>query len=166
VATVHGERDQDVWMLPADGQGTARPLLAQSFPERDARVSPDGRLVAYVSEETWRPEVSVQAIDAAPRREVLSVAGGDQPVWRRDGRELFFVDPQGLLRSTAVSTGPDGKPTFGKAVLLGVPPIGSGHGSAQYDVSPDGRRIHYLDRRPEPPPSEFGVIVGWHRMLK
>ena len=117
-------------MLPADGQGTARPLLAQSFPERDARVSPDGRLVAYVSEETGRPEVSVQAIDAAPRREVLSVAGGDQPVWRRDGRELFFVDPQGLLRSTAVSTGADGRPTFGRAVLLSVPPIGSGHGSA------------------------------------
>ena len=166
LATVHGKSGPDVWMLSADAQRTARPLLVQPFPERDARFSPDGRLVAYVSEETGRPEVSVRAIDTAPRREVLSVAGGDQPVWRRDGRELFFVDPQGLLRSTAISTGSDDRLIFGKAALLDVPPIGSGHGSFQYDVSPDGQRIHFLDRRPEPPPSEFGVIVGWRRMLK
>ena len=79
LATVYGERDQDVWMLPTGGGEAARPLFAQPFPERDGRFSPDGRLVAYVSEETGRPEVSVQRIDGKPRRDVISVAGGDQP---------------------------------------------------------------------------------------
>jgi eukaryotic-like serine/threonine-protein kinase len=164
LVTVHAERDQDVWMLPIDGNGSARPLLVQPFPEHDARFSPDGRLVAYVSDETGRPEVSVQTIDGPRRREVISVAGGDQPVWSRDGRELFFVDPQGLLRSAPVSISPDGRPAFGAPVLLDVPPIGSGHWGTQYDVSRDGR-IYFFDRRLEPPPSGFGVVVGWRSML-
>ena len=153
-------------MLSADGHGAARPLFGQPFTERDARFSPDGRLVAYVSEETGRPEVSVQRIDGPPRRDVISVAGGDQPVWSRNGRELFFVDPQGLLRTASVAFDREGKPIFGVPVLLKVPAIGSGHWGTQYDVSPDGQRVYYFDRRPEPLPSEFGVVVGWRGMLK
>jgi serine/threonine protein kinase len=166
LATIHEERNQDVWLLPAAGNGDARPLLAQPFSERDARFSPNGRLVAYVSEETGRSEVSVQTIDGPPRREVISVAGGDQPVWSRDGRELFFVDPQGLLRSAPVSVDAGGRPVFGSPVVLKVPPIGSGHFGTGYDVSPDGRRIHFFDGRMDGPPSEFGVVVGWRGMLK
>jgi serine/threonine protein kinase/Tol biopolymer transport system component len=166
LATVYKNRDRDVWMLPADGQGTARPLFAQSFAERDARFSPNGRLVAYVSEETGRPEVSVHRIDGPPRRDVISVSGGDQPVWSRDGRELFFVDPQGLLRSASISMAADGRPIIGTPVRLDMPPIGSGHWGTQYDVSPDGRRIYFFDRRLAPAPSEFGVVVGWRALVK
>jgi len=165
LVTVNGERDLDVWLLPASGQGDARPLLDRPFRERDARCSPDGRLLAYVSEETGRPEISVQMVDGAPRREVISVEGGEQPVWSRAGRNLFFVDPQGLLRSAAVSFSPGGRPVFGASTLLEVPRIGSGHWGTQYDVSPDGRRIHFLDRRLAPPPTEFGVVVGWRALL-
>jgi eukaryotic-like serine/threonine-protein kinase len=97
---------------------------------------------------------------------VISVAGGTQPVWSRDGRELFFVDPEGLLQSAPVSMDPGGRPLLGNATLIAVPPIGTGHWSTQYDVSPDGRRIYFLDRQIEPPPSEFGVVVGWPGLLK
>ena len=166
LVTVRNEGEPDVWMLPADGPGSGRPLLAQPFGEHDARFSPDGRYVAYVSEETGRPEVSVQTIDGARRREVISVAGGSQPVWGPSGRELFFVDPQGGLRVAPVSLGRDGRPLFGSPVPLGVPPIGSGHWGTQYDISPDGQRIYFFDRRVDPPPSEFGVVVGWQGLLK
>jgi eukaryotic-like serine/threonine-protein kinase len=166
LATVYGARDQDVWMLPTEGGEAARPLLAQPFPERDARFSPNGSLVAYVSEETGRSEVSVQRIDGKRLRHVISVAGGDQPAWSSNGRELFFVNPQGLLRSASVSMDPDGKPTFGTPALLNVPAIGSSYRGTQYDVSPDGQRIYFFDRRLEPSPSQFGVVVGWRGMLK
>ena len=153
-------------MLPTDGGDAARPVLDQPFPERDARFSPDGRLVAYVSEETGRPEVSVQRIDGKRRRDVISVAGGDQPVWSLTGPELFFVDPQGLLRSASASMDAHGRPTFGTPRLLNVPAIGHGYSGTQYDVSPDGRRIYFFDRRLEASPSAFGVVVGWREMLK
>jgi len=165
LATVVREGDQDVWWLPADGRGTPRALLAQPFPERDARLSPDGRLVAYVSLETGQPEVSVQTIDGT-RRDVISVAGGSQPVWRRDGRELFFVDPEGALRAAPVSLDVDGRARFGSAVRLNVPPIGTGHWGTQYDITRDGRRIYFLDRTIEPAPAEFGVVVGWRDLLR
>jgi hypothetical protein len=101
-----------------------------------------------------------------PRREVISIAGGDQPVWSRSGRELFFVDGAGRLRSTTVSIRADGRPTFGVPVLLDIPPIGSGHRGTEYDVSPDGRRIFSFNRQLAPLPTDFGVIVGWRDMLQ
>ena len=137
-----------------DPKGPAQPLLAESFTERDARLSPDGRWIVYVSEESGRPEVSVRRLSGPPRRIVISGGGGDQPVWRRDGAELFFVDPQGRLRSVAVGPGKDSNLTFGVPVELKVPPIGSGHWGTQYDVSPDGRRVYFLDRTREPAPHE------------
>jgi hypothetical protein len=153
-------------MLPADGRGTARPLLAQSFAERDARFSPNGRFVAYVSEEAGRPEVSVQRIDGPPQRDVISVAGGDQPVWNRNGRELFFVGPEGRLHSASISINSDGRPRFGAPVPLKVPTIGPSYRGIQYDVSLDGQRIYFFDRRPDPAPSELGVVVGWRGLVK
>jgi eukaryotic-like serine/threonine-protein kinase len=166
LANVYGSAGADVWTLSIGTDGTSRPLVAESYVERDGRLSPDARLVAYVSEQTGRPEVSVHTVAGPLARDVLSVGGGDQPVWSRDGRELFFVDPQGSLRSVTVSRAPDGRPVFGKAVQLDVPRIGSGHWGTQYDVSPDGRRIHFLDRHIDPPPSEINIVVGWRALLK
>ena len=113
----------DVWALSPDPNGAAQPLLAEPFTERDARLSPDGRWIVYVSEESGRPEVSVRSLSGPPRRVVISSGGGDQPVWRRDGRELFFVDPQGRLHGVAVRPGEGANLTFGVPVELKVPPI-------------------------------------------
>jgi eukaryotic-like serine/threonine-protein kinase len=163
VTTVVRGREQDVWILAVDGSADARPLLAQRFAERDARVSPDGRLVAYVSEETGRPEIAVQTLATPLRRDVISVGGGDQPVWDPAGTGLFFVDPQGLLRRAPVG-GSQTRPVIGAPVLLKVP-IGSGHWSTEYDVTPDGKRVYYFDRRPDPPPSDVDVVLGWRALV-
>ena len=155
----------DVWMLSVANGEESRPLLADSFVERDARLSSDGALVAYVSVETGRSEVLVKTVGGPPARDVISVGGGDQPVWSRDGKELFFVDPQGALRTVPVSRTPDGRPAFGRSALLDVPRIGSGHLGTQYDVSPEGR-VHFLDRQIDPPPSLIGVVLGWRALMK
>jgi Tol biopolymer transport system component len=62
---IDGSR-RDVWIVPADGTAAAQPLLAGAFDERDAQLSPDGRWVAYVSEESDGPEVSIRTIAGAP----------------------------------------------------------------------------------------------------
>ena len=163
LATVHGKQGPDVWMLPADGQGTARPLLAQPFPERDARVSPDGRLVAYVSRRPGAPKCrsgrsTRQRAARCSRWPAAINRSGDATA-----ASWFFVDPQGLLRSTAVSTGSDGRlMIWSRPRSSTCRRLGSGHGSAQYDVSPDGQResTSWIDDRNHPRPRSAWSSVG------
>ena len=122
IVNVRGVRGGDVWTVATETGESAQPLLAEPYTERDARVSPDGRWISYVSDESGRPEVSVRNISGPPTRIVVSGDGGDQPVWRRDGAELFFVDPDGRLRSVSVRRTADGTPRFGLPVQLDVPP--------------------------------------------
>ena len=124
-----GVTRRDVWSVSVETGGSAEAILSGPFPEYDARISPDGQWLAYVSEETGRPEVFVRAMSGPPRRFVASNSGGSQPVWRRDGRELLYVDREGRLRGRSVGRG---ERTLGGAVLLNVPLIGAGHWGTQY----------------------------------
>jgi Tol biopolymer transport system component len=146
--------------------GTAEPLLAETFDERDARISPNGGWIAYVSEESGRPEVSVRSISRPHMRIGVSADGGDQPVWRRDGSEVFFVDTEGHVRSVSVRWSRDGAPEFGSPTRLNVPRIGVGHWGTQYDFSPDGSRMYFLPRNDDPPPHEIHVVMGWRALLE
>ena len=165
-AAVFGVRPGDVWRVPVDDAASAEAILAGPFPEYDARVSPDGEWLAYVSEEAGHPEVSVRALSGPPRRLVVSNDGGSQPVWRRDGQELLYVDREGHLRARSVEHRPRRDLTLGPAVTLNVPLIGAGHWGTQYDVSPDGQRVYFIDHTAVPGPSEINVVIGWSALLK
>ena len=156
----------DVWSVSLEAGGTAKAILSGPFPEYDARISPKGQWLAYVSEETGRPVVSVRAMSGPPRRLVVSSDGGSQPVWRRDGREILYVDLEGRLRGRSVQRQPTGELTLGVANALSVPLIGSGHWGTQYDVSPDGQHVYFIDRTPAPRPSNIEVVIGWRALLK
>ena len=114
-----------MWVIPAEVEGRARPLLNEPFDERDARMSPVGQWVAYVSNESGRAEVSARSMSGPVRRVTISATGGAQPVWRRDGLELFFVDPGGALRSVPVQWSASGTPTFGWRIWNEAPRFGS-----------------------------------------
>ena len=129
----------DVWSVSLEAGVSATPVLSGPFREYDARISPNGQWLAYVSEEAGRPVVSVRAMSGEPKRVVVSGDGGSQPVWRRDGHELLYVDLEGRLRGRSVSRQPTGELTLGVAKALSVPLIGSGHWGTQDDVSPDGQ---------------------------
>jgi hypothetical protein len=165
-AAVFGVRPGDVWRVPVDDAASAEAILSGPFPEYDARISPDGEWLAYVSEEAGRPEVSVRAMSGPPRRLVVSNNGGNQPVWRRDGQELLYVDREGRLRGRSVGRRRSGELTLGPAVSLNVPLIGTGHWGTQYDVSPDGQRVYFIDDTAAPRPSEINVLIGWSALLK
>jgi serine/threonine protein kinase/Tol biopolymer transport system component len=168
ILTVRTAQGSDVWTMPIEPSGTAgvaRPLFAERFNERDARISPDGEWIAYVSDESGREEISVRRISGGERT-VLSPGGGHQPVWRRDGAELFYVDPQGALRAVAVRRGFGGTLVPGMPVLLGVPPIGVGHWGTQYDVTRDGSRVYFLDRQQPALATRIEVILGWTALLQ
>jgi serine/threonine protein kinase/Tol biopolymer transport system component len=168
VLTVRTAQGTDVWTMPVDPSGegdVARPLFAERYNERDARMSPDGEWIAYVSDESGRDEVSVRRISGGERT-VLSPGGGHQPVWRRDGAELFYVDPQGVLTAVAVRRGAGGRLVLGVPGKLGVPPIGVGHWGTQYDVTRDGSRVYFMDRQQPEPATRIEVILGWTALLR
>jgi serine/threonine protein kinase/Tol biopolymer transport system component len=166
LVNVVNAREWDVWTVSTREGGKAEPLLSEPYSERDARFSPDGRWIAYASGESGRSEVSVRSVSAPPKRVALSPGGGAQPVWRRDGKELFYVEPQGRLQSVAVRWRRDGAPEFGLPTAVQVPPVGFGHWGTQYDVSPDGNRIYMLRVNDDPAPREIHVVIGWQELLK
>jgi Tol biopolymer transport system component len=165
IVTVRTASGFDVWAISTETNGSAHPILAETFDERDARISRHG-WIAYVSNETGRNEVSVRSRRGDPRRTVISSGGGTQPVWRRDGSELFFVDPAGRLSSVSVRPTPNGGATFGMPIVLSVPLIGAGHWGTQYDVSPDGSRVYFMDRANQPPSPAINVVLGWRALLR
>jgi serine/threonine-protein kinase len=113
------------------------PLIQGSGQKRGPAISPDGRWIAYSSDETGRPEVYVRPFpDTKASRRQLSVAGGISPRWSHNGRELFFVDESLNMVSVAVSPGSAfivGEPQrLFDATLYSVPIL-------SFDVAPDGR---------------------------
>jgi Tol biopolymer transport system component len=155
----------DVWTVSSKDGGSPQPLLAQSFSERDARFSPDGCWIAYVSDETGRSEVSVRPAAGPGRRIPISPNGGAEPVWRRDGSELFFVDPRGQLHNVAVRWNSDRSPSFAMPQTVSVPLIGFGHWGTQYDVSSHGNYVYSLRANADPGPKEIQVVTGWRARL-
>jgi eukaryotic-like serine/threonine-protein kinase len=136
----------DIWYLPMTGTTTGaassppKPgvYLRTQFGESEARFSPDGRFVAYTSNASGSPEVYVQPFpDSAGGKWMVSRGGGTRPVWRRNGKELFYVVGTGPFRLMAVevSLTPVFKAGIPKAVF-DFPP-----GPASYDVSADGQKI-------------------------
>jgi Tol biopolymer transport system component len=165
-AATNGTGPGDVWSVSLDSGTAAEAILSGTFAEYDARISPNGQWLAYVSDEAGRPEVSVRAMSGVPKRIMVSNSGGSQPVWRRDGHELLYVDLEGRLRGRLVERQTSGDLTLAPAVSLSVPPIGSGHWGTQFDVSPDGRNVYFIDRTPAPRPSDINVVIGWRTLLK
>ena len=107
----------DIALLARDGSGwTSRPLLASPASETSASVSPDGRWMAYASDETGRDEVYLQRFPELGAKVQVSTSGGYSPVWSRDGRELFYArEHEGAYTGDlwAVAVGPAPTPRLG-----------------------------------------------------
>ena len=93
----------DVYVLPTTGDRKPQPIVQTAFPDVEPQFSPDVRWLAYVSNENGRNEIYVQAFPSTGRRWQVSSAGGRQPLWRADGKELFFVSDDRKFYAVDVS---------------------------------------------------------------
>jgi len=147
----------DLWILPVGG-GKATPFLQTEFGERLGRLSPDGRWMAYVSDETGTDEVYVRPFPASSGKWKISTAGGTEPRWRRDGKELFYLAADRKLMSVSVQAAS----TF----LTSLPKVlfetrMSQNGLWGYDVTPDGQRFVISLAAGESTPAPIHVILNW-----
>jgi WD40-like Beta Propeller Repeat len=126
-------------ITPAGAKPTT--FVQTAFADIDGRFSPDGRWVAYASDESGRMEVYVQPFAQAASKWQVSTSGGSEPRWRRDGRELFYLAPDGTLMAAAVtarSTLEIGAP---RALFRARVPFAGSLFRTNYDVTADGRRF-------------------------
>ena len=96
----------DLWLLPLIGPRQPVPLLQTSFNELQGQISPDGRWIAYTSDESGSWQVYVQSFPALGAKRAISVGGGWDPHWRRDGKELFYVGADRSIMAVSIGPGP------------------------------------------------------------
>ncbi len=158
----HPETRRDLWIVPLEGARTPRVYLRTPFDERAAAVSPDGRWLAYVSDESGRDEVYVREFPVPGAAVRVSEGGGREPSWAPSGRELFY---RGGSRMVAVAVATASAMTVGgREVLFDDRPfVAIPHGAA-YDVHPDGRRVLMVRRGAES--REVVVMLNWFDGLR
>jgi eukaryotic-like serine/threonine-protein kinase len=149
----------NIWVLPLTPERPGAPLkpfpfVQAPFNEISAQFSPDGRWIAYASDESQRSEVYVARFSGAGGKRQISIAGGLSPRWRQDGKEIFYMAPDRKIMSAAVTIKNDTlevgevKPLFGPVAIPG--------GNYVYDASADGQRFLIV---PPPQASTQGVTV-------
>jgi serine/threonine-protein kinase len=137
-----GENNSDdIVIAHSDSLLPPRPLLAEPYGEFSPRISPDGRLIAYVTNRTGRNEVYVRALQGSGPEVPVSIDGGNEPVWARNSRELFFRGPSHLM-SARLADGPRLAIARRDALFRGDTYVRGG--PANYDVFPDGNEFVML----------------------
>jgi hypothetical protein len=165
----------DLWVLPmqSGAPGQPVPYLQGTFNERGGEFSPDGRWVAYESDESaLQTQVYVQSFPAGGGKFQISISGGMLPRWRRDGREIFFVSPaSNKVMAVPVKLAPRFEAGAPQALFdfkpAGFVP-GSVANSTPYDVAPDGSRLLMITAASQPAtaPSPITVILNWNSERK
>jgi serine/threonine-protein kinase len=169
LATQDGEStSRDVWIVPVAG-GAARPLLHGPFDELNPRLSPDGRWLAYSSDESGRFEVYVVRFSGMDGRAQVSVGGGDRALWGAGGSEIVYRSADAKVMSVRFSPGAVGPPGVGRPVALFPDTFGAASGRTShvdFDVDPDGSRFLMVGSQAGEATGELGVVLNWFDELK
>jgi Tol biopolymer transport system component len=157
-------RSHDLWVFPFYGATKPFPILQTRFNELSGKFSPDGRWVAFSSDESGRMEVYVTPFPGPGEKVVVSTAGGGLPRWHRGGKEIFYVAPDNkLMAATVANRGTNFDVGIVKP-LFELRPRGFPY---FYDVSPDGQQFLVITNQEQPSSIQpITIIVNWTSALK
>jgi Tol biopolymer transport system component len=156
----------DLWVLPISGDKKPFPFLKTPFEERDGQFSPDGKWIAYRSNESGRFEIYLQPFPGPGGKFQISNNGGAQPRWNKSGKEIFYISLDSKMMAAPVQLSPDGRSveTGTPAVLFPVRIAGGplpSYFNQQYAVSADGQRFLVNLAAGEGTTSPITLIYHW-----
>jgi serine/threonine protein kinase/Tol biopolymer transport system component len=158
----------DIWALPQQGDRKPFPVVRTQFDEKDAQFSPDGKWIAYSSDESGRMEIYAQRFPGPGGKIAISTSGGAQARWRRDGRELFYLAPDNRLMAVPISWSNDtidpGAPVALFATHVGS--VAQGIARPQFAVTADGQRFLLNTLSDEANLAPITVVVNWARRAR
>jgi Tol biopolymer transport system component len=157
----HPIQQRDVWLVPLAGDRTRRPLFTTNADELMARVSPNGRWVVYVSNESGQQEVYVRGFPGGGQRVQISSGGGMEPLWSRDSRRIYYRNGREMMMVTLLG---DETLSVGTRVALFEDRFASDIFHPNYDVTNDGRSFIMLT--PVSGDLKVVVVMNWLEELR
>jgi Tol biopolymer transport system component len=158
---------EDLWVMPgaagSPGDRKSFPFVRTPFNERSGRFSPDGKWVAYESNESAKVEVYVRRFSSAAGQWQVSSNGGSTPRWRADGKELYYRSADGKLMAVPVRTTGD---SFELGPAKSLFEIAAPTSGPYYDVAPDGQRFLVLMPAGRSSRQALTVVLNWQALLK
>ena len=158
----------DLYTIAADGSAKRKPFLATPFTEAHSTFSPDGTALSYTSNESGSDEVYVRTFPDGQTKWQVSTQGGDESVWRGDGKEIFYLAPDQRIVAVAVDRTAGGFRFGSPAPLFSVhvPSFGSAFDRTGFQVSRDGQRFLVNQVTGESQRSPITVVLNWRSELK
>jgi serine/threonine protein kinase len=155
----------DIWVLPLQGERKPQPFLRAPFTQYGALISPDGRWLAYVSDESGRFEVYVTSFPSGQGKWQISTEGGTQVIWAPTGRELFWRNGDKVM-----TAGVEANATFAATkplLLFSAAYLRHWQGLPDWDITPDGQRFIMIKvSEAESAPTQVNVVLNWFEELK
>jgi Tol biopolymer transport system component len=157
------ETNWDIWVLPLAGDEEPYPFLMTPFVEVRSRFSPDDRWVAYQSNESGRSEIYVQEFPGPGGKWQISTAGGSEPQWSPDGKELYYISPEMNMMRVSVQTGD----SFDAGIPEAMFPVRLRQiiNTNRYLVAPGGERFLLLSSLQEDSTPPTTIVLNWDAAL-
>ena len=144
-----------------------RPLIQTPYAEQNAEISPDGRWLAYESNNSGQHEIYVRPFpNVNSGLWQVSTGGGTKPLWARNGQELFYRAPTGAVMSVRIERGATWAASTNTKLFEGRDFIGEGWSERTYDVAPDGQRFLMIKQDPQENALQLVVVQHWFEELK
>jgi serine/threonine protein kinase/Tol biopolymer transport system component len=150
----------DVWFLPLQGESKPQKVLSTSFRERSAAFSPNGRWLAYASDESGRLQVYLRQVGGAEGKRQVSASGGDLPVWSHSGDKLFFLDGRRIMAA---------KVEPGSGLVSSIEflfELGSLVEGESFDLGPDDKSLVMVISNNVPAETDLRIVNNWNQELK
>lgn len=164
---MRGGSASQIWMLPLTGDRKPFPFLKSSSAEYQASFSPNGKWLAYVSDESGTAEVYIVPFPRGSGKWQVSTGGGRSPHWRRDGKELFYLSPSNKLMAVQILESGSSLTVGSSRALFQTNPPESLWANRGFDVTADGKRFLVVTRQPEQQDAApVTLAVNWPALVK